>query len=164
MIYIYFENKKILFFSFAKEYCFSKFLSNCCYFQELGLNFSCRFTYLRTGSDRYDADGLNSLHYKLLNVSKHKLFTTFTVGINEDEVMKDFQVTDMPPGLFVEDESVDDNMVDEGNKHERIQMFYTVVKQSDIQTIIENLKIKAQERKVKKNVLLNSPESGMADM
>ena len=78
--------------------------------------------------------------------------------------MKDFQVTDMPPGLFVEDESVDDNMVDEGNKHERIQMFYTVVKQSDIQTIIENLKIKAQERKVKKNVLLNSPESGMADM
>ena len=78
--------------------------------------------------------------------------------------MKDFQVTDMPPGLFVEDESVDDNMVDEGNKQERIQTFYTIVKQSDIQTIVENLKIKAQERKIKKNVLLNSPESGMADM
>ena len=78
--------------------------------------------------------------------------------------MKDFQVTDMPPGLFVEDESVDDNMVDDGNKQERIQTFYTVVKQSDIQKIVENLKIKAQERKVKKNVLFQSPESGMADM
>ena len=78
--------------------------------------------------------------------------------------MKDFQVTDMPPGLFVDDESVDDNMVDEGNKQERIQTFYTVVKQSDIQMIVENLKIKAQDRKVKKNVLFHSPESGMADM
>ena len=132
----------------CSENCFSSFLCNC-YYHELDLSFSCRFTYLRTGSDRYDVDGLNSLNYKLLNVSKHKLFTTFTVGINEEEVMKDFQVTDMPPGLFVEDESVDDNTVGEGNKPERTQTFYTVVKQSDIQKIVvENLKRKTQDQKV----------------
>ena len=77
--------------------------------------------------------------------------------------MKDFQVTDMPPGLFVDDESVDDNMVDEGNKQERTQQFYTIVKQGDIQKIVENLKRKAQDHNVEKNVLFQLPESGMAD-
>ena len=76
--------------------------------------------------------------------------------------MKDFQVTDMPPGLFVEDESMNYNSMDKGNKDEQTQSFYTIVKQSDIQKMVESLKRKAEERKFKKNVVFELPESGMS--
>ena len=113
--------------------------------------FCFRFTYLKTGGDRYDIDGLNSLKYKLLRTTRHKLFTTFTVDIKEDEVMENFQITDMPPGLFDMDDAADDDNVntwsDEtneiGNKI-KAQKFYTVVKHSDIQQIIKKLRKTAE--------------------
>ena len=129
-------------------------------------NFCFRFTYLKTGSDRYDIDGLNSLKYKLLHTTRHKLFTTFTVDIKEDEVMENFQITDMPPGLSDMDEAADDDNAntwsDEttnqvGNKI-KTQKFYTVVKHSDIQQIVKKLRKKAQDEKLLNRSIIQLPD------
>lgn len=46
-----------------------------------------RFTLLNSGVRRMTWDGLNSLKYKVVKISKTRLFTRVVVDINEKEVM-----------------------------------------------------------------------------
>ena len=81
--------------------------------------------------------------------------------------MKNFQVTDMPPGLFDVDDPIDDDHANswpdettkEGNNKIKTQKFYTVVKQSDIQKIVEKLKKKAEDQKLMDRNLIQLPEA-----
>ena len=81
--------------------------------------------------------------------------------------MRNFQITDMPPGLFDMNDAIDDDHANlesdetakEGNKEIKTQKFYTVVKQSDIQMIVEQLKKKAEYQKLMNKTLIQLPEA-----
>lgn len=47
-----------------------------------------RFKYLKEWKNYIKTDGINNLHYKVLEIKYNHLFTKITVDINEDEVMK----------------------------------------------------------------------------
>ena len=55
--------------------------------------------YLKSWENRWFADGLNSLHYTILETEDRKLYTWYLIGINKDYIMNE---TDkfMPGKIF----------------------------------------------------------------
>ena len=116
---------------------------------------TCRYRYLNTGSSRFETDGLNSIQYKLLNISQYKLFTSFSVDINESEVMKQFQkrVTEVPPVLSRLKNLNKDNLnaltneIARQKDKQKTANFYTIVNQSDIQQMIAKMEKTVDSKK-----------------
>ncbi len=134
-----------------------------------------RFKYLKDGWKRFKTDGLNSLKYKLLNVTRHRLYTSFTVELNETEVRRDFPLTPVtpppPPQLPATQvppekhnapgDAGDAGAAGEGKDGQESQNHYTVVKRSDLERILAQLREVTGKEETLRHFALPPARTGM---